>query len=54
MVSKSALRATIQEVFEEHDIDDTDLEDNLLDRLVQDIAEVFDDEDGEEPDLLGG
>lgn len=47
MVLKSTLRDTIQEVFTEREVDDTDLADDLLDRLCT-AVEVLDDDDEEE------
>ncbi len=44
MVLKSQLRETVNEVLEEHEIDDSDLLDNLVDRL-QGIVEVLDDDE---------
>ncbi len=54
MIVKSALRATINEKLEEHEVEDTALAEDLLDALVQDFGEeIFDDEDEEaEPDTL--
>lgn len=49
MILKSALKATIAEVMEEHEVEDTDLANDLLDRLVQDFGEeVYDDEEESE------
>lgn len=54
MIVKSALRTTINEKLEEHEVEDTALADGLLDALVQDFGdEIYDDEDSdEEPDTL--
>jgi hypothetical protein len=46
MIQKSLLRETINEVLEEHDIEDADLLDNLVDRL-QGVIEVMDDDEEE-------
>ena len=44
MVLKSVLRETINEVLEEHDIDDGDVGDALLDRLEA-VLDVYDDDE---------
>lgn len=53
MVLKSQLRETVNEVLEEHEIEDSDLVDDLIDRL-QGVVEVMDDdeEDDEEEELV--
>jgi hypothetical protein len=49
MLNKSALKATIDDVLEENDIQDGALAEDLLDRISQDFAEeVYDDTDEEE------
>lgn len=50
MIDKSALRSTIQDVLNEHDIADRDVTDDLLEALSRDFAEEIhdDDEDSEE------
>lgn len=58
MIAKTALRESINEVAEEHEIDDKDFIDDLFDRLVQDFGEeIYDDEDEDEEEdghgLLG-
>jgi hypothetical protein len=53
MILKSALKSTIDEVLEEHEVEDDGLASDLLDRLVQDFGdEVHDDDD--DPGFLGG
>lgn len=58
MIAKSALRATIDEVMEEYEVEDRAFAEGLFDRLVQDFGEeIYDDEDEEdedsEPEILG-
>jgi hypothetical protein len=49
MINKSALRESVNEVLELHDLTDPDLEADLIDRLCLDLEdEIFDDEDEEE------
>lgn len=46
MILKSAIRATIAEVLEDHEIDEKDLKEDLVDRIAQDFGdEIMDDED---------
>ncbi len=54
MIIKSALRTTINEKLEEHEVEDAALAEDLVDALVQDFGdEIYDDEDSEEePDTL--
>jgi DNA-binding ferritin-like protein (Dps family) len=55
MILKSALRTTINDKLEEHEVEDRALADELLDAVVQEFCDdVFDDEDedGEDPDTL--
>jgi predicted DNA-binding protein len=51
MVHKSIVRAAIVEALEEHDIEDSSLADDILDRILT-VApdEVFDDEEDESED----
>jgi hypothetical protein len=53
MILKSALRATITEKMEEHEIDGRDFADDLVDALMQDFADNIHDDDDGEPDFLG-
>lgn len=55
MILKSELKSTISEVCIEHDVNDEDFVDDLLDRL-QGVVEVMDDEDeeAEEKDEVDG
>lgn len=49
MLQKSALRKTISEVLEEHEVEDSALEEGLVDGVIRDFGEdVYDDEDSEE------
>lgn len=48
MVNKNALKQSIKEVLDEHEIEDGSLREDLVDRLVQDFAdEIYDDDDEE-------
>ena len=47
MILKSALRESLNEVLADHDIEDADLTDDLLDRLGSTL-EVMDDDDEQE------
>jgi hypothetical protein len=56
MIVKSALRSTINEKLEEHEVEDGALAEELLDALVQDFGDdIYDDEDEDEdgPTSLG-
>jgi hypothetical protein len=51
MIDKSALRKTINEKLEEHEIEDKGFAEDLLDTLSQDFAdEIYDDEDEDTDD----
>ncbi len=51
MILKSTLRETIQEVLSDHDIDDGDLLDDLLDRLTTAVPMFDDDEEDLEEEV---
>jgi hypothetical protein len=54
MIAKSQLRKAIDDVLEEHDLEDGNLATDLVDRIMDEFP-VYDDEDeedGEGPDLL--
>jgi hypothetical protein len=59
MIDKSALRATLKDKLDEHEIEGNDLLEDLMDGLVQDFGDdIYDDEDesdeeDETPSLLG-
>lgn len=49
MIDKSALRTTITNVLKDHDIDDRDVVDDLIENLTNDFGgEVYDDESDQE------
>lgn len=49
MILKSVLRGVVQDVFDEHDIDDMDLREELLARFVS-ATDIYDDDDDEDSD----
>lgn len=51
MIDKSALRKSIKDKLEDHEIEGNDLLEDLMDGLVQDFGDdIFDDEDEETDD----